>query len=511
MVQDYPRTKDVNISYSKFMEISGVIKDQMVEGLHKIVSLGPADPRYSQASFELGVFCMSKYHSPTASISEGFQYLWQAAENGDLRARALYGRLQRAYGCQAHPSYLQLRLNWLSSAASAGFQIALDELASIDPVMADTALKAYAANEIKIAFSGALPHDPHGLPDDNQESYEGSINFQIHCAAATGSADVLRWLLNERPDLVDIQNALGDTPLVSACRFGQLKTVLVLLKRSPNASICNNANENALHFLWRFDSSIAQALFLPLLTAGADPEVRANSNDDGEDWDLVPNLPGTPIERMVCYNRLDLIRLFTTQRRAVTRRHQDQLYWLFLLAVRLQHSETQKFLIRYARKLRVNLKIHEESSNKAKWPFKGNKRNHLDAAVLGWVNQTSEGLDVPVEIWQFCYHGESWLDAMKATINTCLQPGDNMHIDERLLDDTLRLAISERSYAAFEHLFHLKISATDGTHARLLSLERLRWRLPESDTVEHTLEASSAFEMYFLRHGALYRITLTRE
>ena len=509
MFQDDPPIEDVNISYSKFMKISSVLKDQMVEGLHKIVSLGSADPRYSQASFELGVFCISRYNSPTASRSEGLQYLWQAAEHGDLRARALYGRLQRAYACQAHPTYFQLRLKWLSSAASAGFRIALDELATIDPVSADTALKAYAADKMKKAFSGALPHIPHRLPDANQESYESSINFQIHCAAAIGSADVLRWLLNERPDLIDIRNALGDTPLVSACRFGHLETVLVLLKRSANASISNYSNENALHFLWRFESSKAQALFLPLLTAGADPEARANSNQDTEEWDLVPK-SGAPIERMVCYNRLDLIRLFTTQRRAVTRRHQNQLYWLFLLAVRLQHSEIQKFLIDYATELRVSLKIHQQSSDKAKWMFRGKGRNYLDATVLGWVRQTCGGLDLPVDFWQSCYHGESWLDAMKATIDTCFEMGDNMHVDEGLLDDTIRLATSEWSHAAFEHLFRLKISATDGTHARLLSLEQIRWRLQESNTLDHTLEAPSAFEVYVLRRCALEQIMLTR-
>ena len=510
MIQDDPQIEDVNISYSKFAEISGVIKDQMVEGLHKIVSLGSTDPRYSQASFELGVICMSRYNSPTASRSEGLQYLWQAAEGGDLRARALYGRLQRAHGCQAHPNYLQLRLNWLSSAASAGLQIALDELANIDPLLADTALKVYATNEMEKSFSGALSHDSHGLQDDNQESYESSINFQIHCAAATGSTEVLRWLLSERPDLVDIRNVLGDTPLVSACRFGQLKTALLLLERSANASISNNASENGLHFLWRFESSKAQALFLPLFTAGADPEVRAKSNQDREEWDLVPKLPGTPIERMVCYNRLDLIRLFTTQRRVVTRRHRDQLYRLFLSAVRLQHIEIQRFLIAYSTELRVDLKIHQQSSNKAKWLFRGNKRNYLDAAVLGWSSQIWGGLDVPVEFLQGCYHGESWLDAMKATIDNCLQTGDNMHIDEQLLDETIRLAISERSYAAFEHLFALKISATDGMQARLLSLEQLRWRLQGTNAMNHTLEASSAFEMYVLRRCALEQIMLIR-
>ena len=516
-IRDDPQTKDLNISYSKFIEVSGVIKDQIVEGLHKIVSSGLADPRYSQALFELGAFCMSRYNSPTASRSEGLQYLWLAAESGDMRARALYGRLQRVYGCKAHPRYLQLRLSWLSSAASAGSQIALDELVNIDPVMADTALKEYAANEIKRVFSGALyrspesPHDAHDLPDDNQENYEGSINFQIHCAAAIGSVDVLRWLLNERPDLVNVPNTLGDTPLVSACRFGQLKTVLVLLERSADASISNSVNENAFHFLWRFESSKARALFLRLVTAGAKPEDEAHFSQYGDEWDLVPKLLGTPIERLVCYNRLDLVQLFTTQRRAVTPRHKDQLRRLFLLAVRLHHSEMQKFLIRYATELHVDLNINHQSSDKAKWHFKGCQRSYLDAAVLGWVKQTSTGLDVPVEFWQVCYHGESWLDAMKATINMCLYAGDNMHIDERLLDDTISLAIAERSYPAFEHLFHLKISVTDGTHARLQSLERLCWRLQEVDLLQHAFKASSAFEMYVLRACVLCEIMLTRE
>lgn len=472
---------DLTISYGKLMNVSGAVKDQIHQGLLRIVSIGDDDLRFAKASFELGVMHFSRYHSPAASPSEGLKQMWTAAENGDLRARTFYGRLQRAHGQVAHPEYSCRRLEWLRTAAGAGYRMASDELARSNYQMARDALDGFAIRNLE-ALSAKGHVDPisrhigpQHMLEPHQDLHTSSTEFQIHVAAATGSDDILEWLLSDNPNVLNVRNNFGDTPLLSACRYGQWNTAQELLKRSSDASLSNSLGENALHFLWRFNYKQAKSLLGKLLVAGANPEEEAADSEHVEQWNLVPALIGTPIERLASYNRLDLVELFLRQGLKIVPSNGRQLRRMLLLAIRLHHTDMQKYLIQYAvggEGFRDNLRpLH-----KVGWDYNSSRRTYLDAAVLGCVRQTGGGIDVPIEFWQACYHAEHRQTVMEETMEFALQLSGSSKLDENVLDNTILLALSERSYPSFEHLFMTKILHTDGAHARLLSLEKFCWK-----------------------------------
>ncbi|KAF2787900.1 hypothetical protein K505DRAFT_379281 [Melanomma pulvis-pyrius CBS 109.77] len=452
---------DLEISYGKFMDLSGNIKSRITDSLLSIAIQGDAEPRHAKALFELGVIHLSRYSDPVTSRSEGIKYIWQAAEAGDIRAQAFYGRLQSGFDCPEHPDFPHRRIQWLSNAIEAGIQVHFHELAVTDPHHARLALRRYGASCIHEMFS-KLPAAAKTI-------------FKMHHAAATDSIESIVNLLGSDMGLLNAQNAAGDTPLLTACRFGQFKAAKELLRRSAKASLSNNTKENGLHFLWRFTHEQAAFLVPLLLRRGADPSEEAFFSQRSQPWDLVPKLSGTPIERLAKYNRLDLVKLLIERGIKISPRNGNQLRRMLLLAVRLQNVAMQEFLIRYASVRDHDFNPGIRPLRMAGWEYKGRRRDFSDAAILGWARHTGSGIDVPLDFWQAAYHGKSWRIAMEATIDITQRLQSDQGFDEAVLDRTIQLAIREKAYNAFEHLMNLKILQTDGTRGRMRTLKPLCW------------------------------------
>lgn len=462
------------------MNLSGFVKDLIVKGLHDIVSFGEGDSRHSGALFHLAVIYLSKFATPHASVAEGLKFLIQSADEGDLRAQALHGRLQSAYGTDAQ-EYQQPRIDWLYAAAKAGYQIAQVDIQALDTSLAREALKEYADSYIQTLFierameDNPWAHESEETVDIISESIRTSARFRVHLAAATGSTDTLNSLLRENDSLLNITNDAGDTPLLSACRFGQFQTAMALLRRSADASLPNKVGENGLHLLWRFNEQQAEHLIDMLLQQGANPRQEACSSNRANVWDLIPSLVATPIERLAAYKRVDLVDLLTRRGCKIFPRNGNQMRRMLLLAIRLQHDDMQRYLIEYALRDHPDYRSDLLPLCQVKWEYKGRKRSFLDAALVGWVRQTGVGVDIPLDFWQACSHGRLRSASMKATFYNVMRLWHPSSMQEQVLDRSVALAIEERAYDALEHLIHLKIVGTDATQRRRTSLRRFCW------------------------------------
>ncbi|KAI3875360.1 hypothetical protein MKW98_000037 [Papaver atlanticum] len=69
----------------------------------------------------------------------------------------------------------------------------------------------------------------------------------IHCAAAGGSVNVLKYLIEEIRVEIDVKDEIGETPLSLAAIEGHFAAVDYLLKMGANPEIPNNSNCSPLH------------------------------------------------------------------------------------------------------------------------------------------------------------------------------------------------------------------------------------------------------------------------
>ncbi|GAD97617.1 predicted protein [Paecilomyces variotii No. 5] len=72
----------------------------------------------------------------------------------------------------------------------------------------------------------------------------------LHLAASAGQAQAIKTLLGAFPSLkVDQKNDKGETPLLCACRAGQVATILMLVELGADASMTATNGETCVHWL----------------------------------------------------------------------------------------------------------------------------------------------------------------------------------------------------------------------------------------------------------------------
>jgi len=92
----------------------------------------------------------------------------------------------------------------------------------------------------------------------------------LHLAASSGKHVALSKLLSSFPILcINQVNDQGETPLLCACRAGQVETVQKILELGGDASIATPSGESCLHWLVSFEDTHIEELARALLKAGA--------------------------------------------------------------------------------------------------------------------------------------------------------------------------------------------------------------------------------------------------
>jgi ankyrin repeat protein len=146
------------------------------------------------------------------------------------------------------------------------------------------------------------------------EADPSELKWPLHRAAASGAVAELGVLLDSQTTqstgMIDGVNNEGDTPLILSCRYGQRDAALLLLQRGADATIRNSFGENALHYAWCFNTRDGPDMIRKLANSGASVYDISIREVPVSDFDILPVLPGTPIERAAGRIRLDLVRVF---------------------------------------------------------------------------------------------------------------------------------------------------------------------------------------------------------
>ncbi|KAI3855880.1 hypothetical protein MKX03_011535 [Papaver bracteatum] len=86
-----------------------------------------------------------------------------------------------------------------------------------------------------------------GLPAIVRNTIDGDGRAAIHCAAAGGRVNILKYLIEEMGVEIDVKDGKGETPLSWAAIEGRLAAVDYLLKMGANPEIPDDLNCNPLH------------------------------------------------------------------------------------------------------------------------------------------------------------------------------------------------------------------------------------------------------------------------
>ncbi|KAL1860095.1 hypothetical protein Plec18170_002044 [Paecilomyces lecythidis] len=122
----------------------------------------------------------------------------------------------------------------------------------------------------------------------------------LHLAASASQAQAIKTLLGAFPSLkIDQQNDKGETPLLCACRAGQVATVLMLIELGADASITATNGETCVHWLVSIKDEDINAVGEALIKGGAGlrgfTQERIAYSEFHATIDADFQLPGTPL------------------------------------------------------------------------------------------------------------------------------------------------------------------------------------------------------------------------
>jgi len=442
------------------MCMSGPFRDKVVAELEKVVGTNDS-PRRPKASWELGVMLLSRFANPDASINQGLNLILQAAQEGDIRAKALYHQLYEAYG-RSCPCSEDARLRRLGEAASEGNQIALSELRHLDP---PSVVAAQAANARRYFRSTA----------------ETGVS-PLHQAAASGRKDEVSAFLDSSESTINTRDAEGNTPLILACRFGQLETALLLLDRGANAAARNDFGENVLHYAWCFSTEEVPSVVTRLVSGGASLHDISSRIVPASELDLLPVLPGTPLERVAGRLRCDLVRLFVEKGDLLKISNGRLARRLLLWGLRLHDAELVDYLLEACIYNPSRYKKTLAPIIKTKWLHRGQERTMLEAACAGWISEASLGSHYPLRFWLACRHGSTWKQAVYASVEQLISfrgSGNEPWLTEEDVNKSMEWAVHESLYDAFLALLKCKVEMTPNLRSQLIDTSQLWWKIHE--------------------------------
>ncbi|KAL4993593.1 hypothetical protein BDV10DRAFT_199466 [Aspergillus recurvatus] len=134
----------------------------------------------------------------------------------------------------------------------------------------------------------------------------------LHLAASAGRLQAIETLLQAFPVLtVDQLNDKGETPLLCACRAGQVATVLGLVRLGADASTVAPTGECCLHWLVSFGDEEIEEVGIRLVEAGANIRQCTNQSIAYSDFratiEVDVQIPGTPLNWAVHHDRLQVV------------------------------------------------------------------------------------------------------------------------------------------------------------------------------------------------------------
>ena len=149
---------------------------------------------------------------------------------------------------------------------------------------------------------------------------------------------------------------------------------------------------------------------------------------------------------------------------------------ILIWAIRLHHFDIQDLFLDIMHPDYPSYDNTLPPVEKSAWRFRGQQRNILDAACVGWTSGDGTACDVPTRFWLACRHGNAWKQAVyKATSRTLRALWAIPETREDIVDKTIQWALQESLYDAVVALLRLKFEATPGIQSRHFDVDALTW------------------------------------
>jgi ankyrin repeat protein len=317
--------KDI-LDLSRFDAAPFAVKAQIVLSLEHHASEESAGKveRTAQALFLLAQCHIDGFGLQQPSDEEGLEKLRKAARLGHTDAQEIVFNIHQGIGIDLERSFDDEYRNWMTKGINSGSRIAANSLLSL---MSESG-KQWQEEELRKVEAIASrvliepTADKYGLPiivDEesflayiSQDDFEvTSINADgdsmLHWAAAFGLDPFVSWLIDQVPDLLDNQNILLETPLLTACRHGQKSTAEQLLNSGAKIDAISLTGETPLHWLVSFPDDDVEEIGRRLwnekaMRSFALANTTLATGHFGDDF-----IAGTPMHRAISLRRRNVI------------------------------------------------------------------------------------------------------------------------------------------------------------------------------------------------------------
>jgi len=186
--------------------------------------------------------------------------------------------------CRERPSNVQQEewLEWLEDTAMDGLPQSLKLLRSSNPSRYLASKKLLNLNRVYWNPAVALRHAKEAHLSSGVNCLDW-INWEksfLHFAAATGSFDLVKSMLDRRPDLLDKQDDMGQTPLLLALQSGDLHTVQYLIAQGADYRKWDVNTVTAMHWATMLDGEVRKTVMFKLKERCAPVDVGAKIVSD---------------------------------------------------------------------------------------------------------------------------------------------------------------------------------------------------------------------------------------
>ncbi|KAJ6069165.1 hypothetical protein N7499_011052 [Penicillium canescens] len=269
----------MNERYTSILPLS--VRREITKQLKNVAdSSQESETRRAFASFEYSVMILcfpDTWKTSSSLVSTALHYLHLAAASGYHHAQSVAGRLHCVFG-SAMPESIETEVKWLSQASLKGSLTAIQRLRLLDPSHHLKVSRLIRFEYNGSFFRDALWSDTELLLRVIPFGYDVPPQF-IHNLAALGQLESLNRLSRLPSSYFNMQDGLGETPLVTACRCGHADVVALLLERGADPTIATYRGIHPLHFLSAFEDMDIPKVANLLLTKGAILEAHCSEGD----------------------------------------------------------------------------------------------------------------------------------------------------------------------------------------------------------------------------------------
>ncbi|KAI9706668.1 MAG: hypothetical protein M1836_003677 [Candelina mexicana] len=256
---------------------------------------------------------------------QALQSVLRSAYAGNTEHQAIVLRVHHAFGLDLPLGLLEFVKTWLLNTGATGSLTAMEDMAEFgftsELSTASAALRTrycgigyeifdYDEEAFQAIVNGTEDECKRYILDEINQAETPNSNlkeYHLRLVAAYGRVAPIDYLVSEHHAMINDKGAQGDTAILFAARSGHKAAILRLLELGADPRIPSYTGETALHWLCSFDDQDIEEVTMALLSRGADLEAQAEQFPPGDNrlnYSETEFVPGTPLHRAICRNKL---------------------------------------------------------------------------------------------------------------------------------------------------------------------------------------------------------------